>query len=299
MMIPSRNEHTIAAGCEVHGRGYWSGQPVRVRIEPAPAGSGIRLVRTDLPDRPECLASFRTTQGCRYRTNLASGNARFEMVEHLMAALAALEIDNCRVRIDAEELPGLDGSSGPYVEALRHAGLVIQARLRPRLVITERVRLELDGGWVEAGPSPDGGSHFEYRLSYDDGTPIPDQRYRCRLSPERFIREIASARTFVTAGQAGQLRSRGIASHVTEQDLLVFDEAGPRGNRLRYPDECARHKTLDLIGDLSLAGGDLVGRFVSHRGGHRLNAMLARELGLRLSDACRRVAPDGVGRFAA
>lgn len=277
-MDPSRNEHTIAAACEITGRGFWSGREVRVVIEPAAAGSGIVLVRDDLPSAPSCPATIEYRHDASLRTNLRRGDASFEMVEHLIAALAAMEIDNCVVGIDAEELPGLDGSSAAYVDALRGAGLVVQARARDYLVIQETFRIEDHGSWIEASPSLDGRGYFEYRLSFDDATPIVPQTYGVVLTPHQFIRDVARARTFVTESQANEIRSRGLASHVTNQDLLVIGHHGPVDNRLHYGDECARHKTLDLIGDLALAGVDLVGRFVSYRGGHNLNGKMAKRL---------------------
>ena len=277
-MSYSRNEHTIASTCEVRGRGYWSGREVRVRMHPAAVGTGIRLVRSDLAQRPSCAAHVAYREDAAFRTNLRSGAAHFAMVEHLMAALFALEIDNCLVEVDAEELPGLDGSSQGYVDALRTAGLIVQARMRPRLFIREPLRVEQDGAWIEATPSPAGVSRFEYRLSYDDGTPIPAQVFAVDLTPRRFANAVADARTFVTAEQADRLRASGIAAHVTDQDLIVWGADGPIANPLRYPDECARHKTLDLVGDLALAAVDLVGHFVSFRGGHRLNGRMASRL---------------------
>lgn len=277
-MTLSRNEHTIASTCEVRGRGYWSGQEVRVMIRPAAVGTGVRLIRSDLSGQPACAAHVSCRQEAAFRTNLRHDAAQFAMVEHLMAALFALEIDNCLVEIDREELPGLDGSSQAYVDALRSAGLIVQARVRPRLVVTETFRLEQEGAWIEASPSPVRASHFEYHLSYDDGTPIEPQTYGVDLTPHRFAAGIAGARTFVTADQAARLRASGVASHVTNQELIVWGPDGPIDNELRYPDECARHKTLDLIGDLALAGVDLVGCFVSFRGGHRLNGRMASHL---------------------
>lgn len=277
-MKSSRSEHTIAVTCQVQGRGYWTGEPVSVIMHPAEAGSGIRLVRPDLPGQPECQAHIDAAEEIHFRTNLCSGAARFEMVEHLLAALAALEIDNCCVEVNGLELPGLDGSSQPYVEALQHAGLIIQARTRTRLVINETFRVENEGCWIEASPSPDGQTQLEYRLSFDDDTPIKPQSYAVAITPFRFTRQLAAARTFVTERQAQLLRDRGVGRHVTNQDLLVFGHQGVIENHLRFPNECARHKTLDMIGDLSLVGADLIGRFVSFRGGHLLNAKMAREL---------------------
>ncbi|TWT80921.1 UDP-3-O-[3-hydroxymyristoyl] N-acetylglucosamine deacetylase [Planctomycetes bacterium CA13] len=277
-MTPSRNEHTIAVSCEVRGRGYWSGQDVRVVMNPAPVGTGICLVRTDLASIPRCQATVANRHDANLRTILQSGEARFEMIEHLMAAFVGMEIDNCIVEIDAEELPGLDGSSMAFVEALRHAGLIIQSQPKRRLVIRERIYVSCDTSWIEATPSTGGPATYEYRLSFDDATPIQEQCYSCQLSPHRFIREIAPARTFITEEQAQILRSQGIASHVTNQDLLIINDNGPIENHYRFPQECARHKLLDLIGDLALADVELVGNISSFRGGHNINGRMAQQI---------------------
>lgn len=277
-MDRSRNEHTIAATCEIRGRGYWSGQEVRVIVHPAPLGTGIQLLRSDLPSRPQCSASVDHRSDANLRTNLVCGEAKFQMVEHLMAALAALEIDNCVCEIDAEELPALDGSSLAFVQQLAEAGLVVQAAARRQLVIRDRYRIGTLDGWVEATPSRNGESYFEYQLSFDDETPIAPQAFGIELTPDRFIREVAPARTFVTAAQAEQIRASGVAGHVTNQDLLVISESGPVDNEYRFANECARHKTLDLIGDLALSGVELIGRFTSFRGGHNLNGQVAKQL---------------------
>ena len=275
---PSRNQHTIAASCEIRGRGYWSGQAVCVTVHPAALGTGIRLVRVDLPPPNTCLANVRFRQEAGLRTILANGDVRFQMVEHLMAALAALEIDNCIVEIDAEELPALDGSSLGYVEQLSSAGLIVQAAPRPRLVIRDRYRIGNLDGWVELAPARHGETYYEYQLSFDDDTPIAPQAFGIELTPDRFIREVSSARTFVTEKQATAIRSSGVAAHVTNQDLLVIGEAGPIDNAFRFENECARHKTLDLIGDLALSGVEFVGRVTSFRGGHSLNGKVAERL---------------------
>lgn len=274
----TRNEHTLATSCQIEGRGYWSGKDVRVNIHPAPAGTGITLVRSDLDDGPTCPATINHRIDASLRTNLVSADASFQMVEHLLAALAALEIDNCIVEIDAEELPALDGSSGAFVRALTTAGLIIQARAKRQLIINNRYRVGTPDGWVEAKPAKTCESYFEYQLSFDDQTPIAPQAYGVELTPGRFIREIATARTFVTEEQADQIRSTGMASHVTNQDLLVIGYGGPIDNQFRYTNECARHKTLDLIGDLALSGIEAIGRFTSFRGGHQLNGKMARLL---------------------
>lgn len=277
-MIRPRNEHTLAGDCEVRGRGYWSGREVRVRFRPAAPGTGIRFVRTDLPERPSCLAISRNVTPGSLRTTLRDGDASFAMIEHVMAALYGLEVDNCVVEIDAEEVPGMDGSAKDYVHALRSVGMVVQAAARKRYLINRNFRVGDEHAWIEAMPVSDGHPIYEYWLDYGDHSPIRPQSYCGCLSAHSFARELAPARTFVTAEQVERLRDAGVGSHVGPQDLLVFDDNGLIDNRLRYENECARHKALDLIGDLALTGFDLVGRFVSNRGGHRLNAEMATQL---------------------
>lgn len=274
-MFGLRNQHTIASACEVTGRGYWSGQEVRVRFLPASADQGIRLVRVDLPGAPECAATSHHADGIQFRTNLAQGDACFEMVEHLLAALTGLEIDNCVVELDSTEVPGLDGSSLPFTEALQTAGLIIQPASRKQYHIDQVIQLELDGAVLTASPSPDQRSRYSYSLDYGRHSEIRSQFFRCELTPRTFTRQVAPARTFVTLAQADALRQQGVAAHVSNQELLVIGPAGPVENEYRFRNECARHKTLDLIGDLSLTGVDLIGTFESVKGGHRLNAMMA------------------------
>ncbi len=288
---PSRNQHTIAASCNIRGRGYWSGQAVSVTIHPAAVNTGVKLVRVDLPEPNTCRASVENRRDASLRTILADGSATFQMVEHLMAALAALEIDNCVVEIDAEELPGLDGSSQGYIDELATAGLIVQAAQRDRLIIRDRYRMGNVDGWIEVAPARNAETYYEYQLSFDDQTPIAPQAFGIELTPGRFIRELASARTFVTESQAAQIRASGLASHVTNQDLLVIGESGPVENAFRFQNECARHKTLDLIGDLALAGVDLIGRITSFRGGHSLNGKVAQ----RLADLARASRTRGTG----
>jgi UDP-3-O-[3-hydroxymyristoyl] N-acetylglucosamine deacetylase len=196
----------------------------------------------------------------------------------VMAALYGLQVDNCVIEVNGEEMPGLDGSALAITQALRSAGLIVQAATKKRIVLDRTFRVGDETCWVEAGPVAGGHARYEYHLDYGDNSPIGPQSYRGTLSVQMFCHELAPARTFVTAQQVAQLQAQGVGKHVGPQDLLVFDHDGLIDNSFRFPNECARHKTLDLIGDLALAGVELIGRFVSHRGGHRLNAALARQL---------------------
>lgn len=271
-----RHQRTIAAPVQVSGFGYWSGKDVQVEFRPAPPRTGIVFVRSDLKEPRRIPATCQNRIETPRRTTLAVGGAVVEMVEHVMAALVGLRVDNCEVWVNCPELPGCDGSSQAFVAALDQAGIVEQNTKRSQLIITDVTRVGNEEGWVEARPSKTGGLSVKYRLDYGSDSPIGRQMIELAVTPENFRRELASARTFLLKEEAEWLRARGLGTRVAYSDVLVFDQDGPIDNPLRFEDECVRHKALDLIGDLALAGCDMVGQFVAHRGGHRLNAELVR-----------------------
>ncbi len=212
------------------------------------------------------------------RTTLEAAGGSVEMVEHIMAALAGLQIDNCEVWVDEAEMPGCDGSSQPFVALLESAGIVEQDAQRRVLVIRNTVRLGDDESWVEARPSTTGGMSIKFRLDYGNGNAIGRQSLQLAITPESFRRELAASRTFMLEEEAQWLLAQGLGQRTTYQNLLIFDKNGPIQNQLRFRDECVRHKALDLLGDLALTGCDLVGHVIAHRSGHRLNAELVRAL---------------------
>jgi len=268
-----RRQRTIGKIASVTGFGLWSGRDVRVEFRPAPSGTGLVFVRSDLEPQTRIPATVIHRLEMPRRTTLAVGNVSVEMVEHIIAACAGLQIDNCEIWVDQVEMPGMDGSSLAFVEALDDAGIVTQSAPRPQLMVREPLRVGTATEWVEAWPTDHDGLSCEYQLDYGPG-PIESQTYRLHVSPGTFRKELAAARTFLLQHDAERLRSSGIGARVTYQNLLVFDEHSPIDNELRFDDECVRHKTLDLIGDLALAGCDLVGHVVAHRSGHRLSAEL-------------------------
>ena len=268
----------MAGTAEVCGIGYLRGTEVNVRFLPADAGAGIRFVRTDLPGRPSVPALVEFVEARERRTTIRRGEAVVEMVEHVMAALAGLRIDNCTVEIDAFETPGMDGSSAPFVEAIASAGAIEQDRPRGVLTIDRPVSVREGRASVAAFPGAPGRLVLSYQLDYGEGAPIPSQSHFVEIGPERFRDEIAPSRTFLLDEEAEALRKAGIGGRTSLADLLVFGPGGPIGNTLRFPDECARHKLLDVIGDLALIGKDLEGHVVAHRSGHALNVELARAL---------------------
>ena len=260
------------------GFGYWSGRDVNVEFRPAPPHSGVVFVRRDVNPARRIPADVRQRIEVPRRTTLVADGSQVEMVEHVLAALFGLGIDNCEVWVDSSELPGLDGSCQPVVEALSAAGIVEQPAVRRRLIVTDVTRVGDDDTWVEARPAKTNTLAIKYRLDYGKDNPIGRQTIELKITPETFRTELASARTFILAEEAEWLRQRGLGSRVTNKDLLVFGPEGPIDNELRTENECVRHKALDLIGDLALAGCDLVGQFIAHKSGHRLNAELVKVL---------------------
>jgi UDP-3-O-acyl N-acetylglucosamine deacetylase len=270
----TRQQTTIASTATVRGFGFWSGHDVKLEFHPAAANAGVTFVRTDLPGRPEIDALVRhRIQGPR-RTTLVDDDCAVEMVEHVLAALAGMQIDNCEVHVDRAEMPGCDGSSLAFTTALKSAGRVIQAAPRKKIEVTRPIRVGDDHSWIEARPNSDGKCRVTFELDYPDEPAIGAQTCTYELSQETFEQEIASARTFVLVAEAEALQSKGLGCRVTDQDVLVFDHVGPTNNSLRFANECARHKALDMIGDFSLAGADLAGDFVASRSGHRLNSQM-------------------------
>jgi UDP-3-O-acyl-N-acetylglucosamine deacetylase len=199
------------------------------------------------------------------------------MVEHVLSALAGLGVDCCVVRVDAEELPGLDGSARAFVEAIDAVGVVDLAAPVAPLVVRSPVRIGDDTAWVEALPPRGDGFSVEYELDYGPG-PIGRQLLALSITPAAYRHELAAARTFLPADDAERLRAAGRGLAATTGDLLIFGPDGPIGNTLRWHDECVRHKVLDLVGDLSLAGRPIHAHIRACRSGHRLNGALAARL---------------------
>jgi len=288
-MEARRNQRTLLVTAAVEGVGYWSGRDVRVEFRPAEPRQGIVFVRSDLPGRPRIRAVVENRIEMPRRTVLRSGGASVEMVEHVMAALAGMHVDNCEVWVDQAEMPGCDGSALAFVAAIQQAGIVEQNVPRDLFVVRQALRLGNDECWIEARPVAGGKTVIHYELDYGSGSPIGRQSLEVTLSPRFFHVSLASSRTFLLQREAAALQERGLGQRTTFNDLLIFDADGPIGNALRFPDECVRHKILDMVGDLALAGCDLVGRFAAYRSGHRLNAELVGAM-LKSSNALKRCA---------
>jgi UDP-3-O-[3-hydroxymyristoyl] N-acetylglucosamine deacetylase/3-hydroxyacyl-[acyl-carrier-protein] dehydratase len=281
-------QQTLKAEALVRGFGLFSGVNVSARIRPAEPDTGIVFRRADLPGAPEVPAVVDFVIELPRRTVLKRGEASVELVEHCLSALAGLGVDNAIVEVTGPELPAGDGSASIFVDAIRAAGIIGQHMPREPLVIREPVTVRDDHAVVTALPAEGAESEFLYVLDYGPGSPLGRQVHSFTLTPTAYIEQIAPARTFSTLPEARAAWDRGFFKHLSPKEMLVIGEKGPVDNAYRFEHEPARHKLLDLVGDLALVGRPLKGRIVAVRSGHALNHRLARELVSRFRPAALR-----------
>ena len=274
--IGHRPQRTLARSVEVSGVGIVTGSQVAIRFCPAPADSGIVFQRTDLGSAPPIPARAESVTGTQRRTTLGSGANQVTLVEHAVAAVAGMRIDNCLIELDGPEPPGLDGSSRGFVDAIADGGVVLSTALRARWTVDEPILLRQGGATIGFYPHGSDELLISYLLDYGPQSPIVPQTYTETITPDRFQRNLCHCRTFLLEEEAHELQKQGIGKHLTASELLVFGPRGPIGNELRHSNEPARHKILDLVGDLALSGMDLVGHIVAYRSGHPLNVEMAK-----------------------
>ncbi|MEK7483939.1 MAG: UDP-3-O-acyl-N-acetylglucosamine deacetylase [Planctomycetota bacterium] len=266
-------QQTIQQPVEFRGTGLHSGTEAILRLFPSGVNTGIWFVRKDRAGYPKVRADVMSVQEIQRRTAIVSGSAEIHTVEHLMAALYACAITNLLVEIEGDEVPGLDGSALPFYLGIQQAGIVKQSEKAVEFCLKEPLTLTERNVTVEAYPCADG-LRLTYQLQYPYSW-FADQEYSILLTQESFAREIASARTFVLEPEVELLKKAGLGKGATLQNTLVFNERGIIQNTLRFPDECVRHKILDLIGDLSLLNVRLKAHIVAKRSGHQANFKLA------------------------
>ncbi|MGL6226535.1 MAG: UDP-3-O-acyl-N-acetylglucosamine deacetylase [Thermoguttaceae bacterium] len=273
-----RLQQTLAQTVSLEGFGFWTGEDIRVEFHPAPPHTGYVFVRTDLPGCPRIPVATQYRDDKPRQTSLVHGSARVDMIEHILAALSALCIDNCEIWVNRPEMPGMDGSAAPFVQVLEEGGVREQAGIRPIRVVVEPFQIGNEKGYIEVTPVHGVGTEFRYFLNYEIECAIGQQEYEFRLSPENFRNEVKDCRTFLAKKEADQLISMGLCRRVTTQNVLVFDEKGPIDNTLHFTNECARHKVLDMVGDFALAPVTWIGRFGGHCSGHKMNAECVEQL---------------------
>ena len=275
-----RLQRTLKNPVEFRGQGLHSGKEVRVVVKPAEPGSGISFLRTDIEERPEvpALASYLKTR--ERRSCLQNGRAEVYTVEHLLAAFWALGLDNLDVEIDGEEVPGMDGSALEFVKQLRAGGVVEQKSPRPLYTLKRPLYVQDAGCSLIALPSS-GGLTIDYHLEHVSArTPglATRQNVQFRLSEEAFEKEVAPARTFVFEEEVEALVAAGLGKGANTQNTLIVTANGVKDNAWRCEDELARHKILDIVGDLSTIGVDLEAHLIATRSGHAQNMNLVQQL---------------------
>lgn len=299
--IPAPAPHrrrTLASEVSLSGTGLFSALPSTLTIRPSPAGTGIHFRRTDLPDQPLIPAHVSHVFARPRQTVLspdpqpAAGPAKersagpaVHTVEHVLSAIAALGVTDALLELNGPEVPLLDGSALPFVGAIRRAGVVeVAPAAGPQPLPARRaVTLSMDGGTIQALPAEGPWLEVEYYLDYGAGAPIPPQSARFTVrhdAPDAaaYEAQIAPARTFCTNDEANAMQRAGLFVHLKARDVLVIGDEGPKDTSYRMDSEPARHKVLDVIGDLALAARPIHARVIATRSGHALNHALVRAL---------------------
>ncbi len=267
---------TVSREVSVGGVALHAGVSVTMRVAPAAANTGIVFRRNDLTGAPAIVASWRNIADSRFATVIGVGHCTVAVTEHLLAALYGAGIDDCLIELDGPEPPLLDGDSLSFLQLLDRAGA--RELDCPRTAISLRRPVEVRLGETSIKLLPADEAEFYFEIDFP-GTAIGRQTFECKLDQALFRSQIAPARTFGFLNQAEQLRSAGFARGASLENTLVIDgERICNPQKLRFPDEFVRHKILDAIGDLKLAGAPIIARFEGRRSSHALNAMLLRTL---------------------
>jgi UDP-3-O-[3-hydroxymyristoyl] N-acetylglucosamine deacetylase / 3-hydroxyacyl-[acyl-carrier-protein] dehydratase len=282
----SSQQKTISREISLDGPGLFSGEPATLTFSPSDKDTGITFIR-ELDSRMTNIpANISNVLKRPRRTCLRNGSLYVETVEHCLAALSGMGVSNATVKLSgglSGEIPGGDGSSKIFVDALTSAGITEQDAPVQPLIIKKPVQVTIGDATLAALPGPT--DHLEIIYDFEAGPPVGRQTIAFHFGngngvagADDFVSQLAPARTFVFEHEAAELRARGMGKHLSPRDLLVISPDGPIDNTFRFPDECARHKVLDLIGDLYLLGRPICGRLVAHKSGHNLNHLMARKL---------------------
>ena len=275
-------QRTLRRSISCAGIGLHSGNKVTLSLKPAPSDFGIRFRRTDLGG-VEIPATVHHLAGINYATGLSRDAGTVDTVEHLLAALVSLGIDNVIVELNHPEVPIMDGSAAPFVYLINEAGVKRLASPRRYLKVLRPISLSRGDKRIALYPS----EHFKVTYSIAFEHPLLRHQSRTmRINEESFVEEIAPARTFGFLKEVEMLRQQGLALGGSLENAVVIGDTGILNNALRFDDEFVRHKMLDVIGDLALVGHPIIGHLVAHRGGHALHTAFAAKV-LEDSDAWR------------
>lgn len=264
---------TLASVVQLSGTGLHSGRSVSITLKPAPAGTGIVFVRTDLAGAPRVKACTANVTGTMRATTLEQGAAKVFTVEHVLAAFAALGVDNCQVDIDAVEPPVADGSSLPFIRLIQQAGIIELTEPAAVITVKETLAVRLPDKFIAIMP------YDGFRISFTSVNPHPMlgvQFGDFELSPAVFETELAPARTIGFMHEVAALQAQGLALGGSLENAVVYDDEKAL-TPLRFPDELVRHKILDVVGDLALAGR-VRGHVVAVKASHAINTELAKKI---------------------
>lgn len=264
---------TVAATVTYTGIGLHSGQDVTITLKAAPVNTGIVFVRVDLPGAPRVAAIASNVTAAMRATTLEAGTAKVFTVEHLLAAFYAMKVDNCLIEITAVEPPVADGSSLPFIRLIEEAGIVEQAAERPKIAVTRAITVRQDDKFITILP------YEGFRITFTSINPHPQlgvQFGDYEITPDNFIRELAPARTIGFMHEVEALQAQGLALGGSLDNAVVYDHEKAL-TPLRFPDELVRHKILDIVGDLALAGR-VNGHVIAVKSSHALNTALAKEI---------------------
>lgn len=270
-------QHTLKEKIFCKNIGLHTGRKVAMAVFPAPEGTGIEFLRSDLPGRPSIKASLGNVRETNFATTIGLNGVTVSTVEHLLSAFRGLGIDNAIVELDSFEVPIMDGSARPFVEMINEVGVEQQTQPCIAIVIRKPVAVIGEkGAYARFEPA----DRFMITYSIDFPHPaIQSQEYHLEFSTPTYEREIASARTFGFLKDLEYFQAVGLALGGSLKNAIVLDEQRVINKEgLRCPDEFVKHKILDAIGDLSLLGYPIVGHFIAHKSGHRLNNLLLKEL---------------------
>jgi UDP-3-O-[3-hydroxymyristoyl] N-acetylglucosamine deacetylase/3-hydroxyacyl-[acyl-carrier-protein] dehydratase len=270
----TRLQRTLRAPVEFSGVGLHSGKLVRARALPAPQGTGIEFVRTDVADAQPIPARIQYRVQADLRTRLKRGNSEVETVEHLLAACTGLGVDNLRVEMDGPEMPGLDGSARGFLQLFQEVGTVEQRAEVRSFRLEQPIYVREKAATLVALPNDKPQLTLQYIASFDDPG-VQGGSLQFDIDAETFAREVAPARTFCLASEVEKLQAAGFGKGATRENTVVL---GDPESVMRMPGEAVRQKMLDLIGDLSLLGADLHAHVIATRSGHSTNAELVRRL---------------------
>tara|TARA_B100001179_G_scaffold205335_1_gene168604 strand:- start:450 stop:1352 length:903 start_codon:yes stop_codon:yes gene_type:complete len=264
-------QQTLRRSVTCAGIGLHSGHKVSLSLKAGLPDSGIRFRRADLGGH-EIPAMVKNVSGIHYATGLEVDSASVETVEHLLAALISMGVDNVIIELNQREVPIMDGSAAPFVYLVQEAGTRRQAKARRFLKVTRPISLSMGDKQIALYPS----EHFKitYSISFDHPL-LEHQSREIQLNKESFVDQIAPARTFGFLKEVERLRRQGLALGGSLDNAIVLSESGVLNRSLRFEDEFVRHKILDAIGDLALVGYPLIGHLVVNRGGHALHTALA------------------------